>query len=233
MRPQQNRRMRGRGNNNRRGPGPLTRNYESNGPDVKIRGNAQHIADRYITLARDAQSAGDCVMTENYLQHAEHYMRIILSAQVQIPQSSVRDEEICEYAEDSSVVDVKESNNIQSAGCDAQPIIEENQIAITVMAAIENRSDEEQGSLQADHPHPRRQIRRRSPRKVEISSVHNNDHEGISVHSDSNRIAKNAEREKRRTRLTNVNVKGEKTEEVGEADAALEKNEMNIIVSGQ
>ena len=90
MRPQQNRRMRGRGNNNnnnngnnqnRKGPNPLTRSYESNGPDVKIRGSAQQIAEKYTTLARDAQSAGDRVMAENYLQHAEHYFRIVSSAQ--------------------------------------------------------------------------------------------------------------------------------------------------------
>ncbi|WP_439271187.1 DUF4167 domain-containing protein [Pseudochrobactrum sp. HB0163] len=84
MRPgQQNRRMRGRGNNNRKGPNPLSRNYESNGPDVKIRGNAQHIAEKYMTLARDAQASGDRVIAENYLQHAEHYNRIILAAQAQ------------------------------------------------------------------------------------------------------------------------------------------------------
>ncbi|MFC4626588.1 DUF4167 domain-containing protein [Daeguia caeni] len=85
MRPaQQNRRMRGRGNNNnRKGPNPLSRNYESNGPDVKIRGNAQHIAEKYTALARDAQASGDRVMAENYLQHAEHYNRIILAAMAQ------------------------------------------------------------------------------------------------------------------------------------------------------
>ena len=54
MRPGQNKRMRGR--NNRKGPNPLTRSYESNGPDVKIRGTAQHIAEKYLQLARDAQS---------------------------------------------------------------------------------------------------------------------------------------------------------------------------------
>lgn len=92
MRPQQqNRRMRGRGNN-RKGPNPLNRSYESNGPDVKIRGTAQQIADKYATLARDAQSAGDRVMAENYLQHAEHYNRIIAAAQAQMqPQQSFRD----------------------------------------------------------------------------------------------------------------------------------------------
>jgi hypothetical protein len=100
MRPQQqNRRMRGRNNsgggggnnnnnnnnNNRKGPNPLTRSYESNGPDVKIRGSAQQIAEKYTTLARDAHTSGDRVMSENYLQHAEHYNRIIAAAQAQMP----------------------------------------------------------------------------------------------------------------------------------------------------
>ena len=79
--------MRGRnggGNNNRRGPNPLNRNYESNGPDVKIRGSAQQIAEKYTALARDAMSSGDRVMAENYLQHAEHYNRIIAAAQAQV-----------------------------------------------------------------------------------------------------------------------------------------------------
>ncbi len=72
-------------NNNRKGPNPLTRSYESNGPDVKIRGSAQQIAEKYTTLARDATSSGDRVMAENYLQHAEHYNRIIAAAQAQMP----------------------------------------------------------------------------------------------------------------------------------------------------
>ena len=92
---QQNRRMRGRNNggsgggnnnnnnNNRRGPNPLTRSYESNGPDVKVRGTAQHVAEKYLQLARDAHSSGDRVMAENYLQHAEHYNRIIATAMAQ------------------------------------------------------------------------------------------------------------------------------------------------------
>src|SRR6202012_3969720 len=80
MRPGQNKRMRGR-NNNRKGPNPLTRTYESNGPDVKIRGTPHHVAEKYLQLARDAQSSGDPVMAENYLQHAEHYFRIIAAAQ--------------------------------------------------------------------------------------------------------------------------------------------------------
>src|ERR1700721_4664353 len=85
MRNGQNKRMRGR---NRKSQNPLARVYESNGPDVKIRGTASHIAEKYVQLARDAQSSGDPVSAENYLQHAEHYFRLIASAQEQFRQST-------------------------------------------------------------------------------------------------------------------------------------------------
>lgn len=93
---QQNKRGRGRGGNNnnfnRKGANPLTRTYDSAGPDVKVRGTAQHVAEKYMTLARDAQSAGDRVMAENYLQHAEHYNRIIAAAQAQMQDRHQRDD---------------------------------------------------------------------------------------------------------------------------------------------
>lgn len=66
-------------NNHRKGQNPLVRSFESNGPDVKVRGTPAHIAEKYISLARDAQTSGDPVLAENYLQHAEHYNRIILA----------------------------------------------------------------------------------------------------------------------------------------------------------
>jgi hypothetical protein len=77
-------RGRNRNNNNSKGPNPLTKSYESNGPDVKIRGTAQHVAEKYSQLARDALSSGDPVSAENYFQHAEHYYRIIAAAQEQL-----------------------------------------------------------------------------------------------------------------------------------------------------
>src|SRR5690606_12790588 len=87
MRPnQQNNKNRSRGRNNnggRKHVNSLNRSFESNGPDVKVRGNAAHIAEKYLQLARDAQSASDGVMAENYLQHAEHYFRIVAAAQPQ------------------------------------------------------------------------------------------------------------------------------------------------------
>ena len=61
--------------------------YEFNGPDVKIRGTASHVAEKYLQLARDAQSSGDPIAAENYYQHAEHYFRLIAAAQEQFRQS--------------------------------------------------------------------------------------------------------------------------------------------------
>src|SRR3974390_1569563 len=87
---QNNKRMRNRGNQNnqnRRGQNPMTRVFESNGPDIKIRGTASHIAEKYLQLARDARSSGDPVAAENYYQHAEHYFRLIAAAQEQFRQN--------------------------------------------------------------------------------------------------------------------------------------------------
>jgi hypothetical protein len=66
----------------------MSRVFESNGPDVKIRGNPSHIAEKYVQLARDAQSSGDPVAAENYYQHAEHYNRLIAAAQEQFRQQN-------------------------------------------------------------------------------------------------------------------------------------------------
>jgi hypothetical protein len=93
MRPGQNKRGRGRNHNpnnmgggqhnnnggNNRGPRPPHRmqTFDSNGPSVKIRGNAYQVFERYIALAREASSSGDRIAAENLYQHAEHYYRIM------------------------------------------------------------------------------------------------------------------------------------------------------------
>jgi hypothetical protein len=66
--------------------GSLNRFYESNGPDVKVRGPAAIVAEKYLQLARDAQASGDLIAAEGYLQHAEHYNRLIAAAQEQLRQ---------------------------------------------------------------------------------------------------------------------------------------------------
>lgn len=79
---------RGRNQRRRQGGGPNpNRALDSNGPDVRIRGTAQQIYDKYLALARDAQSSGDRVKAENYLQHAEHYFRVLRSVQGAAPVS--------------------------------------------------------------------------------------------------------------------------------------------------
>ena len=71
-------RSRGRG---RRQGNSSNRNYESNGPDLKVRGNAHSIYEKYQSLAHDALSSGELITAENYLQHAEHYFRIVQANQ--------------------------------------------------------------------------------------------------------------------------------------------------------
>ena len=81
-------RSRGRGrrpqHNNNNQHHNHNRAFDSTGPDVKIRGTAAHVYEKYLQLARDAGSAGDRVMQENYLQHAEHYYRILMAQGAQM-----------------------------------------------------------------------------------------------------------------------------------------------------
>ena len=71
-------RSRGRG---RRPQNSHNRSFDSAGPDIKIRGTASQVYEKYLQLARDANSAGDRIQAENYHQHAEHYFRIVQASQ--------------------------------------------------------------------------------------------------------------------------------------------------------
>ncbi len=76
MRPNANsRRSRGRGG--RKSGNPRNQTFDSNGPGARVRGNASQIFEKYQQLARDAASSGDRVGAENFLQHAEHYYRLM------------------------------------------------------------------------------------------------------------------------------------------------------------
>src|SRR5712691_6260056 len=89
MRPGQNKRSRCRNGGGGGGGGPHQHNnnrprlphriqtFDSNGPSVKIRGNAYQVFERYVALAREAQASGDRVAAENFYQHAEHYFRVM------------------------------------------------------------------------------------------------------------------------------------------------------------
>lgn len=71
------RRQRGRNSGRRNNSQQRNQVYDSNGPDVRIRGTAHQVAEKYLSLAKDASASGDIVVAENYYQHAEHYIRII------------------------------------------------------------------------------------------------------------------------------------------------------------
>lgn len=74
-----NRRSRGRNNRGKPGGGNnRSQVFDSNGPEVRIRGTAHQICEKYEGLAKDALSSGDMVLAESYLQHAEHYQRMIV-----------------------------------------------------------------------------------------------------------------------------------------------------------
>src|SRR5216684_6250798 len=82
MRPGPNKRSRGRNNgnnpyNNRPRMPQRTQTFDSNGPNVKIRGNAYQVFERYVALAREAATSGDRIAAENLYQHAEHYFRVM------------------------------------------------------------------------------------------------------------------------------------------------------------
>lgn len=72
------RRLRSRGNG-KRNPGSRNQTFESNGPEVKVRGTAQQVLEKYLALGRDAYSSGDPIAAEGFFQHAEHYHRVLNS----------------------------------------------------------------------------------------------------------------------------------------------------------
>ncbi len=65
------------GNNGNRGGNNRSQVFDSNGPDVRIRGTAHQIHEKYTALANDANGSGDYILAESYMQHAEHYQRVI------------------------------------------------------------------------------------------------------------------------------------------------------------
>lgn len=108
------------------------RAFESNGPEgVKVRGAAQGVYEKYQQMARDAQTAGDRVLAENHLQHAEHYFRVMRVMQPQRPLSEIigRDQFVSGYDmdfEDESGAEAVEADgegetNDGVDGSDRQP----------------------------------------------------------------------------------------------------------------
>jgi hypothetical protein len=114
-------RQRGRNRNGGSGGKPqqnANRAFESNGPEgVKVRGAAQHVYEKYMQLARDATMSGDRVLAENYLQHAEHYFRLIRTMQPQRPVADIlgRDQFVSGFD-----IDFEEEPNLEALEGEAE-----------------------------------------------------------------------------------------------------------------
>lgn len=126
-------RQRGRGRN----PGQKPQNnnpnraYESNGPDLKVRGSAQTVFEKYQQLGRDAQSNGDRVLGENYMQHAEHYFRVLRAMQPTfVPRSELMiagyDDEEFESDENGPTGEGSEGDTSEGQNGAAQPEFQQN-----------------------------------------------------------------------------------------------------------
>ena len=121
----------GGGSSNSGGGFNPNRTYDSSGPEVKIRGSASHVYEKYLQLARDANSGGDRVMAENYLQHAEHYYRIMAAAAAQQAQ----------YAAQQAAQNPQSQQHGQQPQGQSQP----SQGAAPAFSPGESQSEEEEG----------------------------------------------------------------------------------------
>ena len=156
-------RSRGRG---RKPQNPMSRNFESNGPDVKIRGNAAHIAEKYSTLARDSLSSGETVNAENYFQHAEHYNRIVAAAQ---QQSDARAAEMAEKRRSEQSAEHSEGENAS----------EEMEAKENSNAEVSEDSNHEEAPKKAEAPRKEQKSgRTRRPRKPPAAEAANGDDQG-------------------------------------------------------
>ncbi len=106
-------RGRNRNNNNNKNNNHGNRQLDSNGPDVKVRGSATQIHDKYVTLARDAAVSGNRVKAENYRQHAEHYLRL-MNIQEAAKQAAREEAEAARLARGEETQDATENSAGQS-----------------------------------------------------------------------------------------------------------------------
>lgn len=174
---QKNNRPRGRGGRRSSGGGNITnRVYDSAGPEGKVRGTPQQVIDKYLSLARDAQTSGDRVTAENFLQHAEHYQRLLIQAAAQQEQqrrdqAESSEEEIT--AEEEEAAPAPRRNQRRQAAERAQPEHEaeaETGEEIEGMTTIDASDESKDLLVEADEatPKPARRngdARRRRPRQ--------------------------------------------------------------------
>ena len=105
-------RSRGRNSNRRNGPS-RNQTFDSNGPSVRIRGNASQVHEKYLTMARDAGASGDRIAAENYFQHAEHFIRILVDQEKMKNDNHKKSSEKEKKAVEENIPNIVELNPIE------------------------------------------------------------------------------------------------------------------------
>ena len=135
--PGKNNRQRGRGRRSGHNNGHINRNttMDSNGPDVRLRGNAQQLHEKYIALANDASAAGERIQAEAYFQFADHYFRVnaAIIAAAEERQNRHQDKNNASSQSDKTA-DSKSDDQTEVSSSDVQP-------AETEAVAIEKDGD--------------------------------------------------------------------------------------------
>ena len=127
------------------------RSWDSQGPEnIKVRGNAQTVYERYMQLARDASAAGDRVLAENYTQHAEHYFRVLRALQPSRPVSEIAQRELAGQGFD---IDFEDETGAQAAAIMAAEKVEADRLA--QVEARQRESEERQNGGSNDRPNDR------------------------------------------------------------------------------
>ena len=140
----------GGGNSNANATNP-NRSWDSQGPEnIKVRGNAQTVYERYMQLARDASAAGDRVLAENYTQHAEHYFRVLRALQPSRPVSEIAQRELAGQGFD---IDFEDETGAQAAAIMAAEKVEADRLA--QIEARQREAEERQNDRANDRPHDR------------------------------------------------------------------------------
>jgi hypothetical protein len=141
----------GQGNNNANATNP-NRSWDSQGPEnMKVRGNAQTVYERYMQLARDASAAGDRVLAENYTQHAEHYFRVLRALQPSRPVSEIAQRELAGQGFD---IDFEDETGAQAAAIMAAEKVEADRLAQIEARQRENEERQNGGSNDRSNDRP-------------------------------------------------------------------------------
>jgi hypothetical protein len=131
MRTSNKSRSRNKNNNRRQNPGNvINRVFDSSGPEGRVRGTPQQIIDKYQSLASDAMLAGDRIAHENFLQHSEHYSRLLVVAQKEL--DAKREQQQKQH----------ENRSINNAGKEDQQLDTTAQGEVEISETIETQKSE-------------------------------------------------------------------------------------------